>query len=460
MGLGNGKMAAGDGPPYRGAEAAGARSRSDVFCPKIWSFPFLSEKSYTRILMRTLYFDCFAGASGNMILGAIIAAGVDIQTLTSAISKLGFRDFELNTTTVKRSGISAVHVNVKVPDERSHRNLPEIVRVIDSSGLSALVKERSVAIFTRLAEAEAAVHGIDVQEVHFHEVGAMDAIIDIVGACVGFELLGIERFACSKIHVGGGFVEMAHGRFPVPPPAVTELLKGFTIYSDGVEGELITPTGAAIISTLCESCEGLLNVKGEIVAYGAGSRDYDSFPNALRIIIGSTVSQNEANVFDSVSSLADGFVSRENLFILETNIDDTTPQVLGFVMERAFELGALDCWFAPIQMKKNRPAIMLSVLCRAEDRDALTGLVYRETTTLGIRVRPVERECLEREIVAVDTKFGKIDVKLARLNGRVVTVMPEYEQVKRRAVENGASLRDVKGAALDALDQLRLAAGR
>lgn len=394
-----------------------------------------------------------------MILGALVAAGVDQQELISRLSALNIPDFDIEFTTVDRSGISSVHADVKVPHEHAHRHLHNIEKIINESELSDGVKTRAIAIFTLLAEAEAKVHGIDVQKVHFHEVGAMDAIVDVVGACVGFELLGVERFACSKIHVGSGFVNMAHGKFPVPPPAVAEILKGLPVYSTEIEGELMTPTGAAIIATVCDSYGAIPELKGEVIGYGAGTREYKDFPNTLRIMLGESeprgrrdaeVGRAAAGSSNSVS--AQRTMNSERLTLLETNLDDLSPQILGYVMERAFEIGALDCWFTPIQMKKNRPAAMLSVLCRAEHREAISALIYEETTTLGIRVRETERECLEREIIAVITSFGQVDVKIGRLGERVVNAMPEYDQVKRLAKENDVPFRVVRDAALAAIE--------
>ncbi len=391
--------------------------------------------------MRTLYFDCFAGASGNMILGALIAAGVDREQLTVELRKLNIAEFEIVVSTVDRSGISATHVDVKVPHEHAHRHLSDINTIIDGSSLAVTVKMRAKAIFTRLAAAEAKIHGIDINKVHFHEVGAMDAIIDVVGACIGFEMLGVERFVCSKIHVGSGFAQMAHGKFPVPPPAVAELLAGVPIYSTEIEGELITPTGAAIISTVCDSYGVIPEMIVEATAYGGGTRTYEGFPNVLRIIVGESETNEQRTT------------NNDRLTLIETNIDDLSPQILGFVMERAFELGALDCWFTPIQMKKDRPATMVSILCEAEKKDVLTSLLYTETTTLGVRFRSVERECLDREIISVETDFGPIDVKLAMLNGTVVNAMPEYDQVKAAATKFKTPFRQVRDAALAGLEK-------
>ena len=389
--------------------------------------------------MRTLYFDCFAGVSGNMILGGLIGLGVDRDQLLAQLKSLAPADFGLEISQVDRSGISSTHVNVSVPDEKAHRHLSDVDKIIHASSASEDVKLRSKAIFRRLAEAEAKVHGIDVGRVHFHEVGAMDAIVDIVGACIGFEMLGIERFVSSKIHVGSGFVQMAHGKFPVPPPAVTELLTGIPFYATEIEGELATPTGVAIVSTLCDSFQSSHELTPDKIAYGAGTREYKAFPNVLRLVLGESVTtERETNV--------------DRLIQLETNLDDLSPQVLGFVMERAFELGALDCWFTPIQMKKNRPATLVSILCERKDREVLSALLYTETTTLGIRVREIERECLEREVISVTTEFGPIDVKIGTLNGRVVNSMPEYDQVRQAALDNDVPFRVVRDAALRALE--------
>ncbi len=253
--------------------------------------------------MKTLYFDCFAGASGNMILGALVALGVDERELIEQIKLLDVSDFEIEIKTVDKSGISAIHADVKVPHEHAHRHLHTIEKIISESRLSETVKSRAVKIFTKLAEAEAKVHGIAAEKVHFHEVGAMDAIIDVVGACVGFEMLGIEKFACSKIHTGSGFVKMAHGKFPVPPPAVTELLKNIPIYSTEIEGELITPTGAAIIATVCEEFGQIPEMKIEKTGYGAGTREYKDFPNVLLLFLGEIETQKHDDAEENRSQM-------------------------------------------------------------------------------------------------------------------------------------------------------------
>ena len=383
--------------------------------------------------MKTLYFDCFAGASGNMVLGALIAAGVDADALKTELNKLNLPDFELSVEKVDRSGISSTHVRVEIPDEKNHRHLPEIERIINDSSLSDSVKERAIAIFNRLAEAEASVHGIELSKVHFHEVGAFDAIIDIVGSCIGFEMLGIEQFAASKIHVGSGFVDMAHGKFPVPPPAVAELLEDVPFYSTEIEGELITPTGAAIITTLADDYGPIPELTLEATGYGAGTRTYDKFPNVLRVMIGQTSALKRSD-------------ERETLSVLETNIDDLSPQILGHFMERALGEGALDCWFTPIQMKKNRPATLVSLLCKAADEQRFLELFYRETSTIGVRIQHVERASLEREVTTVSTEFGDISVKAAYSRGEVVNRQPEFEDVKAAAAASGVPVKQVADA--------------
>jgi uncharacterized protein (TIGR00299 family) protein len=387
--------------------------------------------------MRTLYFDCFAGASGDMILAALIDAGVGRETLVSELRKLAVPGFDLEVVKVHRAGISAVKANVKVPHEHQHRNLRDIEEIIENSALETSVKVRAINIFRRLGEAEAKVHGMPVGEVHFHEVGAMDSIIDIVGCCVGFDLLGIERFASSRINVGNGFVRMAHGTFPVPPPAVAELLKGVPIFSNEIEGELTTPTGAAIISTLSNSYGSVPEIRGEVIGYGAGSREYEKFPNVLRTIIG--------DAFDSIGTL-----STEDLVLLETNIDDLSPQVSGYVLERSLELGALDSWLTPIVMKKNRPGVLLSVLCSQADRARLSEFIFRETSTIGLRSRRVERQALERETITVGTEFGPITVKIARLGDEIINVMPEFEEAKSLAEKHGVPVSKIQSAAVGA----------
>ncbi|MGH9904898.1 MAG: nickel pincer cofactor biosynthesis protein LarC [Pyrinomonadaceae bacterium] len=382
--------------------------------------------------MKTLYFDCFAGVSGDMILGAMVAAGVDPTELKAQLSLLEVKGYTIEFEPVARAGMGATYARVQTAHEHAHRNLSDILKIIYGSRLSEGVKDRAAKVFSRLAEAEARVHNQMVDQVHFHEVGALDSIIDVVGGPICFDLLGIDHFVCSPLHTGSGTVEMDHGRFPVPPPAVAELLKDVPIYATEIKGELVTPTGAAIITTVCSEFGPLPNMKVEQIGYGAGTREYERFPNVLRVMIGEVAAQSKGD---------------ESLLIIETNVDDLSPQVFGHVMERALELGALDCYLTPIQMKKNRPGVLLSILCRPAEKERLTGLLFAETTTLGIRSYEVERRALDRQIVRVETQYGPIDVKVARLNGHVVNDMPEYEQCRAAALKAGVPLRSVDSAA-------------
>lgn len=390
--------------------------------------------------MRTLYFDCFAGASGDMILGAMVAAGVDPDALRQQLSILNVEGFKIDFETVDRSGLSATYARVETVHEHKHRHLSDIRRIIENSGVTDAAKELSIRIFTRLAEAEARVHNELVEKVHFHEVGALDAIVDVVGAAICFDLMKIDRFVSSPLHVGSGIIEMAHGRFPVPPPAVTELLRGVPFYSGEVKGELLTPTGAAIITTVCQEYGPIPRIKTDRTGYGAGTRQYDNFPNVLRVLVGETEAVEAAS---------------ERLWMIETNLDDASPQIVGHVMDRVFEAGALDCYFTPVQMKKNRPGVLLSVLCGASEKEAVMTLLFTETTTLGIRSYEVERRALRRSLIEVETPYGPIFVKVAHLNGRVVNEMPEFEQCREAAIRANVPLKVVEEAARVALAKIR-----
>jgi uncharacterized protein (TIGR00299 family) protein len=390
--------------------------------------------------MKTLYFDCFAGASGDMILGAMVAAGIDPDALRQQLSLLHVEGFKIDFETVNRSGLSATYARVEKVPEHKHRHLSDIQRIINESGVTAVAKDLSLRIFSRLAEAEARVHNEPIEKVHFHEVGALDAIVDVVGAAICFDLMKIDRFVCSPLHVGSGMVQMQHGRFPIPPPAVTELLRGVPFYSGEIKGELLTPTGAAIITTVCHEYGPIPRITTDRTGYGAGTREYDDFPNVLRVLIGETEKD------DAIS---------ERLWMIETNLDDASPQIIGHVMDRVFELGALDCYVTPVQMKKNRPGVLLSVLCAPEEKEALLKLLFLETTTLGVRSSEVERRALRRNVVTVETQYGPIDVKVAHLNGRVVNEMPEFEQCRKAANQANVPLKIVEEAARLALAKIR-----
>lgn len=390
--------------------------------------------------MKTLYFDCFAGASGDMILGAMVGAGVDPNALREQLSLLNVEGFKIGFESVDRSGLSATYARVETVHEHKHRHLSDIRRIIEASGVTDGAKDLSLRIFTRLAEAEARVHNEPIEKVHFHEVGALDAIVDVVGAAICFDLLKIERFVSSPLHVGSGMIDMAHGRFPVPPPAVTELLRGVPFYSGDVKGELLTPTGAAIITTVCSEYGPIPRIKTDRTGYGAGTREYENFPNVLRVLIGETETNDAAS---------------ERLWMLETNLDDASPQIVGHVMDRVFEAGALDCYFTAVQMKKNRPGVLLSVLCGPAEKEAVMKLLFTETTTLGIRSYEVERRALRRSVVQVETQYGPIFVKVAYLNGSVVNEMPEFEQCREAAIRANVPLKVVEEAARVALANIR-----
>jgi uncharacterized protein (TIGR00299 family) protein len=373
-----------------------------------------------------------------MTLGALVAAGADARELKARLALLDLPGYEVEFEKVDRSGIGATRAVVRLTrEEHHHRHLSDIEKIIGGSRLGDSVKARAQKIFGRLAEAEARVHDVPVERIHFHEVGAVDAIVDVVGACIGFELLGVERFVSSPLHVGSGMVEMAHGRFPVPPPAVAELLRGAPVYSTDIKGELVTPTGAAIVATVCESFGPLPRMRVESTGYGAGTREYKNFPNVLRVIVG------EAEASQAEDTHAD-----EELLMVETNVDDVSPQVLGHLMERALASGALDCFFTHAQMKKNRPGVLVSILCRPRDRESMLGLLFEETPTLGVRSYTVKRRARERKTVTVETEFGTIAVKVARGGGgRAVVATPEFEECRTAALAHGVPLRAVQDAA-------------
>ena len=375
-----------------------------------------------------------------MILGAMVAAGVDPNYLRTQLATLPVTGFQIDFETVNRSGLSATYARVETAHEHKHRHLSDIKQIIEGSGLSGAVKQRAVQIFTRLAEAEARVHNEPVDHVHFHEVGALDAIVDVVGAAICFDALRIDRFICSPLHVGSGMIKMAHGQFPIPPPAVAELLKGVPFYASDIKGELLTPTGAAVITTVCSEYGPIPQMITEVTGYGAGTREYQDFPNVLRVMVGETA--------------ADG-ASDERLWMLETNLDDASPQIIGHVMERVLELGALDCFFTPVQMKKNRPGVLLSALCGREEKEAVMKLLFTETTTIGVRSYEVSRRALARSVVQVETQYGPIDVKVAHLDGRVVNEMPEFEQCREAAAKASVPLKIVEEAARLAIAKKR-----
>jgi pyridinium-3,5-bisthiocarboxylic acid mononucleotide nickel chelatase len=386
--------------------------------------------------MKAVYFDCFAGISGDMTIGALLDAGVDFEALKNQLATLELSGYELGVEKVKRSGIAATRFRVEVEAaQQPARRLADISEIIGNSPLSDSVKARSLRVFEHLAVAEAQAHGTTVDRIHFHEVGAVDSIIDVIGAMIGVELLGIEKFLASPLRLGFGTVKVAHGLMPVPAPATAELVKGLPVYAGEFEGEFVTPTGAAIVAALCQSFGTMPLMQIERVAYGAGTRDPKGFPNALRIVLG------------EVEEAAPEQAEAQTVVVIETNIDDMNPQAYGYVMEKAFAAGALDVFITPIHMKKDRPAVMLTVLCATKDFEAQAELILRETTTLGIRYYEANRRTLARQIEEVETAYGMVRVKLARLGNRTMHFQPEFEDCAKLAEKTGVSLIEVQSAA-------------
>jgi len=380
--------------------------------------------------MRLAYFDCFSGISGNMVLGALLDAGLKLDALREALAGLGISGYEIKAKRVQKRQIACTLVDVETREVGVERHLSDILNIIGESTLSEEVKEKAGAIFTRLAEAEAKVHGVSVEEVHFHEVGGVDAIVDIVGSVVGLKLLGIEEVYSSPLHLGRGFVECAHGTLPVPSPATLELVKGVPVYGWDIEAELVTPTGAAIITTLAKGFGSPPPMHVEQVGCGAGHRELP-IPNLLRLLIATSPQQPGEGL------------EEDSVLLLETNIDDMNPEFYEHVMDRLFQRGALDVFLTPIQMKRNRPAVMLSVIVGQGEVDGVLGVIFEETTTLGVRMQEVRRKKLERESILVNTCYGPIRVKVARLGSVIKNVSPEYEECRRIAEQWGVPLKVV-----------------
>ncbi|MCR4394334.1 MAG: nickel pincer cofactor biosynthesis protein LarC [Dehalococcoidales bacterium] len=383
-------------------------------------------------MAKVLYFDCFSGCSGDMILGALLDAGVSLEKLREGLKDLNIGSFQLNALKVKRAGIQALKFEV-ISDQRAyqgHRGLHDIIDIINSSGLPEKVKNRSCAVFRRLGQAEARIHGVPLEEIHFHELGALDTIIDIAGTSYALELLGIEKCYSSPLPAGGGNIATQHGILPAPAPATLQLLaevKAPIVQNPGTSrtpGELVTPTGAALITSLASFGRPEMQITG--IGYGAGSRDIQEFPNILRVWLGETAEDT----------------GDEDLVLLETNIDDMNPQIFGFLLERLLAEKAADVWFTPIQMKKNRPGIMLSVLAHRADENKLAGIIMRETTTLGIRVSNISRHIAQREIFEFDSSLGRTRVKIKR-SPEFTGISPEYEDCRRISLEKQLPLQEV-----------------
>lgn len=381
--------------------------------------------------MKIAYLDCASGISGDMTLGALVDAGVSLDALNAAIGSLGWSQVRLVTTTVKKKGFRATQVVVEHEPETKHRHLHHITAMIAGSVLSERQKELANRIFRKLAEAEAKVHNSTIEKVHFHEVGAVDSICDIVGAAVGWDLLGAERIVASAVPTGTGFIEIAHGRCAIPAPATAELLRGVPLVESKVQCELTTPTGAAILAALVDSYGPVPSMTIEQIGYGSGQKDLEEQANVLRLLVGEAA--------DAASG--------EQLWLLETNLDDVSGELVGHAIGLLWQAGALDVYTTAIQMKKNRPGVMLSVLCDANTVQAVEAILFRETTTLGVRRQRVERTKLEREKHTVQTEFGAVDGTLARLSDGSKRFAPEYESCRVVAEKQQVPLKVVYDAA-------------
>ena len=381
--------------------------------------------------MRIAYFECSSGISGDMTLGALIDAGVDHAAIARGIESLGLPGCKLVVETVRRGGFRATAVRVDAPPEHAHRHLSDILHLVERSRLSGPQKDLATRIFRRLGEAEATVHGQPVEKVHFHEVGAVDSIADILGAAIGIDLLGAERIVAGPVPTGRGRVKIAHGTVPIPAPGTAELLKGVPLVDLPIEAELTTPTGAAILTTVADEFGPLPEITVERIGYGAGSRELAEQPNVLRLFVGTSQPTAEA----------------DRISVLETNLDDIPAELVGYCYDRLLEAGALDVFTTPIQMKKNRPGVLLSVLCQESDRASLQEIIFRETATLGIRRYAVLRDKLRREPHQVETRFGPIRGKLGWLNAQSAVFSPEYDDCARIAAAQRVPLRDVYEAA-------------
>ncbi len=401
--------------------------------------------------MKILYFDCPMGISGDMCLGALIDLGVDLRLIMRGLKKLPIDKIDVSVTKETRHSITGTAFRVRLHDSHHHRTFKDIKGIIAGSGLSPEVKKLSAAIFKTIADAEAGIHGTTADKVHFHEVGAMDSIIDIVGAAIALDSLKVSRFMASPIPLGSGWAKTMHGTIPIPAPATLEILKGVPIAASDAPFELTTPTGAAIVKTVSDGFGPMPAMIVEKTGYGAGKKDFKDAANLLRIIVGEAPSETDEKM---------AAPSGERLFILETNIDDMTPQVAGYLMERLLAAGALDVYFTAVQMKKNRPAILLTVLADAARKDKLTGIIFSESTSIGVRSFPVERECLSRRVAKVKTQFGAVRVKVSLKDGVIVNAQPEYDDCKALSEKKGAPLKEVMRAAAAAINSRQDGKGR
>ena len=397
-------------------------------------------------VMKLAYLDCSSGISGDMFLAALLDAGADFARLQEELKKIDLGSYEFTQGRVMRRGLAGNHVEIVAPGKQPHRHLSHIERLIGNAAIDEGAKQRALRVFRRLGEAEAKLHNKSIEEIHFHEVGAVDAILDIVGGCLGLAMLGDPELVCSALNVGGGSVEAAHGSLPVPAPATAELLKGIPIYSSGIESELVTPTGAALVSTLATGFGPVPPMKIERIGYGAGTKDFSTHPNIARLMLGEKAEGAAAKQI---------VAGEETVLVIEANIDDMNPQLYGYLMEKALEAGAVDVACSAIQMKKNRPGLLVSILCRPELENTLTRLLFEQTTTIGVRITEARRKVLEREVVTVETSHGAVRMKVARLDGKEMNVTPEFDDCRRLASEKSVPLKEVMVAAQAAYLKLK-----
>lgn len=381
-----------------------------------------------------------------MTLGAFVDAGADFERLKSELARLGVEDYELKLDKVVKHGISATDITVDIHHhhhDHSHghghhhgRSFSDIKNLIENSGLPGKIKTRSIAIFKRLGDAEAKIHGTTIEEIHFHEVGAVDSIVDIVGACICLDMLDIDEIYSSPIPTFHGMVKIAHGMFPLPAPATAEILKNVPWRELGIEGEIVTPTGASILAELASGFGPMPAMSVKSIGYGSGKKDF-GIPNVLRVVIGEKADRPDHNNHE-----------HKSVQVIETNLDDLNPQTYELVMERLFEAGALDVYLTSIQMKKNRPAVLLSVICAPSDTGKMADIIFEETSSIGVRISSQQRICLPREIVTVETKFGAIRLKVARRDGETVNIQPEYDDCKAAALKHKVALKMVRDTAI------------
>ena len=383
--------------------------------------------------MKIAYFDCFSGISGDMTVGALLDAGLKVETLEKELKKLGLSGYQLEVNKVVKKGISATQFKVKIKEEGVERRFKDILTILEKSKLDEEIKKETKKIFFNIAQAESKIHRKDIDKIHFHEIGGLDSIIDITSAVIGIKTLGIEEIHSSALPMGKGFVKCAHGVIPVPAPATLELLKNIPTYSGGIESEMITPTGAAIIGTLAKSFRERPLMKVERIGYGAGEKEF-TIPNLLRVSIGEKILKDE--------NLKDGYVS-DKAVLIETNIDDMNPEFYDYIMDQLFSQGALDVFLTPIQMKKNRPAHMISIIVYEQNLKEILEVLFSESTTLGVRIREIKRLRLTQQNFIAETKYGKIKVKVGIFKGEIKNIAPEYKDCKKMAKQHQVPLKEV-----------------